>query len=169
MEVRTEQYAAKREAKAREREERCGLSGHVQSAPFEQYEAFFHCGADRERAEAQRLKDEEEKRREKLLNTKVPIGKPTNSAIMKAEKVSVVRMGFSLMHLRLWTLAAVAGLSAGSERPPEGAGGRAPNACPDAQEGNQRERGFRGAADDCCRGKQGGEPFSADFERCLTK
>jgi hypothetical protein len=42
---------------------------------------------NRERAEAQRAKEEEDKRREKLLNTKVPIGKPTNSAIMKAEKV----------------------------------------------------------------------------------
>lgn len=41
----------------------------------------------REEQEAKRLKEIEDKKREKLLNTKVPIGKPTNSAILKAEKV----------------------------------------------------------------------------------
>lgn len=42
----------------------------------------------REEGEARRRREEEERHKLKLLNQKVPIGKPTHSAIMKAEKVS---------------------------------------------------------------------------------
>ncbi len=42
----------------------------------------------REEEEARHRKEEEEKHLQKLLNQKVPVGKPTNSAIIKAEKVS---------------------------------------------------------------------------------
>ena len=41
----------------------------------------------REEAEARKRKAEEEAHKAKILNQKVPIGKPTNAAIMKAEKV----------------------------------------------------------------------------------
>lgn len=85
MEIRTEQYAAKREARAREKKERwvrccfeyrecCSLSSSLLCS-------------HREEAEARRLKEEEEKKRQKLLAQNVPLGKPTNAAIMKAEKV----------------------------------------------------------------------------------
>lgn len=47
----------------------------------------MHAPNRREEQEARRQRELEEKKREKLLNTKVPIGKPTNAAILKAEKV----------------------------------------------------------------------------------
>eukprot|EP00598_Pedospumella_elongata_P001269 CAMPEP_0184969002 /NCGR_PEP_ID=MMETSP1098-20130426/1892_1 /TAXON_ID=89044 /ORGANISM="Spumella elongata, Strain CCAP 955/1" /LENGTH=852 /DNA_ID=CAMNT_0027490715 /DNA_START=65 /DNA_END=2623 /DNA_ORIENTATION=+ len=62
MDLRNEQYAKKRAAAVRARKER--------------------------EEEAERLKkQQEEEKRQKLLNQKVPIGKPTNAAILKAEKV----------------------------------------------------------------------------------
>jgi hypothetical protein len=48
------------------------------------------CAYCREEAEAKRRKEIEEQKRAALLSTKVPIGKPTNAAILKAEKVSKV-------------------------------------------------------------------------------
>jgi hypothetical protein len=45
----------------------------------------------REEEEARRKREEEDRHMQRLLSQKVPVGKPTQSAIMKAEKVGTAK------------------------------------------------------------------------------
>jgi hypothetical protein len=52
----------------------------------------WHCC--REEEEARRKREEEDRHMQRLLSQKVPVGKPTQSAIMKAEKVGTAKRSF---------------------------------------------------------------------------